>query len=104
MKPYRTLTEIKKECRKVSSTIADSDAFMYKCFPYFLEQLTETNKNLVSVIELLKRNLKKKKRKPTEYNLFIAKQMKSGKSLREAVENWKKQKNRKNRKKNRKKK
>ena len=33
--------------------------------------------------------VKKKKRKPSAYNLHVSKEMKAGKSMREAIETWK---------------
>jgi len=44
----------------------------------------------VFVLELLEKIAKKKKRKPSAYNLFIAEQTKKGLTLAEAVKKYKK--------------
>ena len=44
MKAYKDLKEIKEACRKVDSCSSGSDGFMYKCFPYLIEQMMETRR------------------------------------------------------------
>ncbi len=86
MKAYKNLKEIKKECEKVESCVSGSDKFMYKCFPFLIEQLEAINNNLAGLKSALKT---RKKREPSAYNLHIAKEMAAGKTMREAVESWK---------------
>ena len=59
-KGYKKLSEIKSACKKVDSCATGSDGFMYKCFPYMAEQMTETNnslKKLTKAIESLNRRI-----------------------------------------------
>ena len=60
MEEYETLAKIKRECKGVNSITSGSDGFMYKCFPYMAEQMTETNnslKKLTRAIESLNRRI-----------------------------------------------
>ena len=89
MKPYKTLREIDQACRKVDSCVAQSDSFMYKCFPFLLKLLVETNEQLREMTTLLKTVTKiQRKKEPSEYNLFIAEKRASGRSFEEAVRLW----------------
>jgi hypothetical protein len=48
-----------------------------------------TQRTLIYVASLLEKMLEgKPKRKPSEYQRFISKEMKAGRSMKEAVTNW----------------
>jgi hypothetical protein len=55
-----------------------------------LEQLNGLIYQMASDIKYLRTHLKTKKREPSEYNLHVAKEIASGKTLGEAIESWKK--------------
>lgn len=57
MRPYKTLTEIKKKCLEVKSSATNSDWFIAHCFPYLIEQLTEIKKQLKTLKVVKKRTL-----------------------------------------------
>ena len=78
MKAYKNLKEIKKACEEVSSCATGSDKFMYRCFPFLIEQIVSINERLA-----------RKKREPSAYNLHLAKEMAAGRTMREAIESWK---------------
>jgi len=78
VKAYKNLKEVKKACEEVASCAAGSDKFIYRCFPFLLQQLAEMNDKLANL----------GKRKPSAYNLFVAEQLKAGKSFKEAAELW----------------
>ncbi len=88
MSEYTTLKQIEKACRDVDSCASGSDGFMYKCFPYMMEQLTEIKDQLIQLNQVLS----KKKREPSEWSMFLGKYLKEGKTIQEASEDWKKKK------------
>lgn len=52
-------------------------------FLFFVEQLVEINKSLKILVSRRKRN-------SSVFNIFVDEQFRQGKTLKEAVENWKK--------------
>lgn len=83
-KEYKNLKEVKAACRKVKDYWTDAGGFTYKCFPLIIEQLTEINQSLKTLL--------KSKRIPSAYNVFIGGQLRQGKTMKEAIENWNKEK------------
>jgi hypothetical protein len=81
MKGYKNLEEVKRGCREVTSCATGSDKFMYKCFPLLIE-------TLIGIDEKLGKLMRRTKRQPTAYNLFIGEQLKAGKSIKEAAKLW----------------
>lgn len=78
MKAYKNLKEVKKGCEEVNSCATGSDKFMYRCFPLLVEQLENINNNLRA----------RRKREPSTYNLHIATELASGKTMQEAINSW----------------
>lgn len=88
-KGYKTLSEIKSACKAVDSCAAGSDGFMYKCFPYMMECLKDMSNYMIDLLREIKKLKKGKvKRNPSEYNLHMSKELKEGKTFKEAVESW----------------
>ena len=91
-KPYTSLKEIEKECKKIKSSAVGTDRFMALCFPFLIEQLRDSHNliyQMASDIKYLRTHLKSKKKNPSEYNLHIAFEISSGKTFQEAIKSWK---------------
>lgn len=82
MNALKTLKEINKELKTVTSCATGIDRFMAKCFPLMIKLNMEQNQLLTSL-------LKKRKRKKTSWQKFVSKYSKQGYSLKEIAKLWK---------------
>jgi len=67
--------ELEKEFKKIRSCVTDDTLFTAKALLYIAKLLSEK---------------KKRKRKPSKYNLFIKEKLKEGMTLKQAIEEWRK--------------
>jgi len=69
----RTYQELEAEYRKIRSIVTDDTLFTAKALLFIASKLD-----------------KRRKRKPSKYNLFLRKKLKQGMTLKEAIEEWRK--------------
>jgi len=69
----KTYRELEAEYKKIRSIVADDTLFTAKALLFIASRLD-----------------KRRKRKPSEYNLFLKKRLKEGATLKQAIEEWRK--------------
>ena len=71
----KTYNELLAEYKKIKSIVTDDTLFMAKALLFIAKQLS-----------------KKRKRKLSDYNIFLREKLKQGMTLKQAVEEWRKHK------------
>lgn len=78
MKPIKTIGELRKEYRGVRSGVAGDTIFMAKAMMFLIE-----NPPFLS---------KKRKRKASDWSIFLGSYLREGKTIQEAAKDWKEEK------------
>jgi len=71
----KTYSELLAEYKKIRSCVTDDTLFMAKALLYIAKQLR-----------------RRRRRRPSEYNIFVREKLKQGMTLKQAIEEWRKHK------------
>ena len=89
MKVVKNLEELKRDLKDVHSGVASDTMLSVRGVVFIAEQLVGLRGDIQQLGKDIQR-LKRTKRKPSAYNIFVGEQLKAGKSFTDAVKAWKK--------------